>query len=212
MLMASHRLLVLMAALAACLLVPLGCSDKSVCPCKESSPFLARTSPENVLENLKLCYGHRAVAEYESLLAQDFAFEPSEGDYELPDQWGRNQEVAIHRNMFDAELVQTLSLGFDVGERVFDSTAQLWTIMVTNVDLNLFGMTPHLQTPKEYSVVDGTSRFWFRRNSWNAPGTQEKTWTIVKWEDEPIDLLSRPRPLPAATNNTSWGTIKAIFM
>jgi hypothetical protein len=149
--------------------------------------FLLRTSPENVLENLKRCYKQREVAEYESLLAQDFTFQPSEEDDEIPDQWGRNQEIAIHTNMFDAELVQTLSLGFDVGVRVFDTTDQLWTIMVTNVDLNLFGMTPHLQTPKEYSVVDGTCRFWFRQESWNAPGTSEKTWSIVKWEDEPID-------------------------
>lgn len=153
-------------------------------------PFLKRVSPENLLANLKTAYKERAVAEYESLLASDFTFvlSPEDaGQPGMPDQWGRNQEITIHQKMFDAELVQSLTLDFVVGSRIFDPADQLWTITIANVDLYLNGITPDHPTPTTYRVQDGTAKFWFRQNSWNAAGTTEPVWTIVKWEDMPIE-------------------------
>ena len=113
--------------------------------------FLDPISPENLLANLKMAYHEREIAEYESLLAKDFTFvlSPEDaGQPGMPSQWGRNTEIGIHQRMFDADLVQSLSLDFIIGDRVFDETDQLWTITITNVDLFLHGMTPDHPTPK----------------------------------------------------------------
>ncbi|MCK4413626.1 MAG: hypothetical protein KAY32_08785 [Candidatus Eisenbacteria sp.] len=153
--------------------------------------FKARTSPENLLENLKMAYRERVVAEYESLLAMDFTFLLSAEDAAepgMPESWGRQDEIGIHTNMFDSDRVQDLSLSFDSGDRVFDPTDGLWTITITNVRLRLYGETPgnEGEGPEEYKVDSGTSKFWFRENDWTEPGTSNKIWTIVKWEDNPI--------------------------
>ena len=152
--------------------------------------FLERTSPENLLANLKTAYREREAAEYESLLAKDFTFvlTPEDaGQPGMPSQWGANTEIGIHQQMFDADLVTYLSLDFVVGDRVFDDTDQLWTITITDVDLSLRGMTPDHPTPKSYSVENGTSKFWFRQNDWTVPSTSDRIWSIVKWEDSPIE-------------------------
>jgi hypothetical protein len=152
--------------------------------------FLPRISPENLLFNLKSAYRLRNAAEYESLLAQDFTFVLSAedaGQPGMPDAWGRNDEIGIHQRMFDGDLVQNLSLNFDVGSRVFDPADQLWTVTIANVDLYLYGITPDFPTPQAYTVSDNTSKFWFRQNSWTAAGTTDPIWTIVKWEDSPIE-------------------------
>jgi hypothetical protein len=174
------------------LLGVVGCpfSPDSGTPDHPVDPFLKPTSPENLLANLKTAYRERETAEYESLLAMDFTFvlSPEDaGQPGMPSQWGRNTEIGIHQRMFDEGLVTYLALDFVVGDRVFDDTDQLWTVTITNVDLSLTGMTPDHPTPKSYSVLDGTSKFWFRQNDWTVPGTSDRVWSIVKWEDSPIE-------------------------
>jgi len=152
--------------------------------------YHARTAPESLLHNLKLAYKERVPAEYESLLAEEFSFVLSEEDAskpDMPDQWGRNQEISIHQAMFNAELVQQLTLDFVVGNREYDDTDGFWTILISNVTLTLYGSTPGHPTPTWYRVVNGASRFWFQKENYTWPGTQDTVWTIVKWEDNPID-------------------------
>ncbi|MBM3316311.1 MAG: hypothetical protein FJY75_00520 [Candidatus Eisenbacteria bacterium] len=178
--------LLLLPALAGCPFMP----TKNDKPPDPVPVFQPRTSPENLLANLKTAYKERAVAEYESLLARDFTFvlSPEDaGQPGMPDAWGRNTEITVHQKMFDGDLVQSLSLDFMAGQRVFDPVDHYWTITISNVDLYLRGMTPDRPTLTTYRVQDGTSRFWFRQNSWNATGTNEPVWTIVKWEDSPIE-------------------------
>jgi hypothetical protein len=157
---------------------------------KPDPKFLLRITPENLLANLKMAYHERETAEYESLLAKDFTFvlSPEDaGQPGMPSQWGRNTEIGIHQRMFDADLVQTLSLDFVIGDRIFDETDQLWTITITNVELSLYGMTTEHPTPKLYRVQNGVSKFWFRQESWTVPGTSDRIWSIVKWEDSPVE-------------------------
>ena len=175
-----------------------------------TTPFLPRTSPENLLRNLKLAYEKRNVAEYESLLAVDFTFVLSvedAGQPGMPSQWGRNTEIAVHWHMLDTDLVTYLALDFVVGGRVFDDIAQLWTVTITHVDLELTGMTPDHPISKSYSVRNGTSKFWFRQNDWTAPGTSDRTWSIVKWEDSPL----YSRGAPGAAEPANWGTVKSVY-
>ncbi|MCK4415330.1 MAG: fibronectin type III domain-containing protein [Candidatus Eisenbacteria sp.] len=194
---------------------PRGASDSDSVEVYQS-PFALRDSPENVLHNLKMAYAERAVAEYESLLAMDFTFLLSAEDAAepgMPESWGRQDEIGIHTNMFDYDRVQTLTLGFDSGDRVFDPTDGLWTITITNVRLRLYGETPgnEGEGPVEYKVDNGTSKFWFRENDWTEPGTESDVWTIVKWKDQPIRPMSLSQEDPLPADGASWGTIKAVF-
>jgi hypothetical protein len=154
------------------------------------SPFLPRTSPQNLLYNLKQAYKERSIAEYESLLANpDFTFELSPEDQlkpDLPDQWGRDPEILIHSRMFDAEMVQQLTLDFAVGDVVWDATQGMYTALITNVNLRLYGSTPgHPTEVKEYTVSGSTSKFWFRKNPWTTGAAHDSIWTIVLWQDNP---------------------------
>jgi len=204
---AAAACLVLLAALA-------GCGDKETDPPHhEESPFLSRTSPGNVLYNLKQAYKERSVAEYESLLANDFTFILSEEDQARPgmlDNWGRAPEITIHSRMFDAEMVQTLTLDFNIGDVVWDATQGMYTVLIDNVNLYLYGSTPgHPTEVKEYTVSASRSKFWFRKNPWTTGAAHDSVWTIVMWEDNPTG--SRGGMGAAVADHTSWGSIKALY-
>ena len=192
-----------------------GCGDgKTSAPDHEESPFLPRTSPANLLHNLKTAYAERDVAEFDSLLANPgFTFVLSQVDQDkpdMPDSWGRDPEILIHSRMFDAEMVQTLTLDFIVGDVTWDATQGMYSVMVTNVNLFLYGSTPgHPTEVKEYTVSDSRSKFWFRKNPWTTGAAHDSVWTIVRWEDEPIG--SRGARSPNAAERSSWGVIKTLF-
>jgi hypothetical protein len=159
--------------------------------------FLPRTSPENLLRNLIAAYRLRNVAEYESLLARpSFTFVLSPEDQQkpgMPDQWGRDTEVSIHQHMFGAGLVQTLTVGFNIGDVVWNPADEMYTVFVSHVNLYLYGATPgHPTEVKEYRVSDSRSKFWFRKNGWFWPGTQDSTCVIVRWEDDPAGSRAPP--------------------
>ena len=176
-------------------------------------PFLPRTSPANLLYNLRQAYLDRDAAQYESLLARDFVFILSEEDQAKPDmphQWYAGTENAIHQRMFDTEMVQNLSVNFVVGDPIWDAEEGKYSVVIQNVNLFLYGATPgHPTEPREYRVSDNRSKFWFRKNHWFAPGTRDSVWTVVKWED---NLIARDAEgHPTVGQEQSWGAIKAMF-
>jgi len=175
--------------------------------------FLPRTSPANLLLNLMAAYQLRNVAEYESLLASpDFAFvlsEEDQGKPGMPDSWGRDPEVSIHRHMFDAGMVRQLTLDFHLGDVIWDATQGMYTVLIYNVNLYLYGATPgHPTEVKEYRVRGSRSKFWFRKNAWTTGAAHDSVWTIVRWEDVPYGSLSAA---PAAGEPATWGALKAIY-
>jgi hypothetical protein len=199
--------LVTLAAIAAC--------DHDEGPMHHLAPwsFLARTTPQNLLHNLKQAYKERNIAEYESLLARDFTFILSEEDQakpDMPDNWGRAPEITIHSRMFDAEMVQTLTLDFVVGDVVWDATQGMYTVPIDNVNLFLYGSTPgHPTEVKEYRVSASRSKFWFRKNPWTTGAAHDSVWTIVMWEDNPTG--SRSNGNSSASMPETWGSIKALY-
>jgi hypothetical protein len=187
-----------------------GCETTSV----SVNAILPRTSPESLLSNLREAYALRNVAEYESLLAfrpPAFTFvlsEEDQGQPGMPDQWGRQTEVEIHEHMFDAEAVQTLRLGYVIGTREWDPVENLWSILVSNVNLHLYGIIPGQEEEglQELEVEGATSRFWFREESWTAPGTSDSVWAIVKWEDNPAGSVSK-----LGIDPLNWGEVKNLY-
>ncbi|MBP6876323.1 MAG: PKD domain-containing protein [Candidatus Eisenbacteria bacterium] len=174
----------------------------------------ARNSPENLLWNLKQAYDLRNIAEYESLLAgepESFTFVLSQTDQEepgLPDGWGRQTEVEIHQHLFNPDAVPTLSLSYAVGPREWDPEANLWSILITNVHLHVYGLIPGREGEGMFQLMVeyGSSRFWFREEPWGLDGVDGHVWKIVKWEDEPLAGSWKGGGLPL-----SWGRLKYIY-
>lgn len=156
--------------------------------------FQPRTSVTNLLENLKTAYSERVPAEYESLLARDYIFVFSDLDQNDPDvpsdDLTREDEVRIHESMFDATLVQNLTLDFsyDIGSLEVDEVYTtendtIWTLYLTNVDLYLYGGTPqHPNEPEGYELQNGVEQLWFRKNSWTH-SNGDPIWTIMRWKE-----------------------------
>jgi len=197
-------------ALAA-LAVVAGCGHDPVTPIR-SSHFLPRTSPSNLLYNLQQVYKYRDSAELESLLADpDFVFALSPGDQqkpELPDDWGRDTEILLHRHMLGAQDVQQLRVNFHVGDVTWDSSRAMPTVLITRIDLYLYGATPaHPTQAKEYRVNLSDSRFWFRRNPWTTGAAHDSVWAIVRWEE----ISYCPVKSAGASGCTSWAEVKAVF-
>jgi hypothetical protein len=172
------------------------------------SSSLPRTSPANLLRNLQEAYAKRNLAEYESLLAKDFVFGVSAEDSQDPgipdslgqDLWGHDSEVRAHAHMFDADLVQTLTVTFAAAKPVWDPADRMYTVLASNVNLLIYGATPaHPTELREYRVTNGSEKFWFRKNGWFSPGTRDSVWTIVKCLD------AKP------SGQESWGSIKVLF-
>ncbi|MFH1143491.1 MAG: hypothetical protein V1774_03005, partial [Candidatus Eisenbacteria bacterium] len=63
----------------------------------------------------------------------------------------------------------------------------MWSILISNINLRLYGIIPGQEDEglQWLKVENATSRFWFKENSWTQPGTSNKIWTIVQWEDNP---------------------------
>jgi hypothetical protein len=195
-----------LAAIAAC------SSDEPTC---EAGPtptsFLPRTSPTNLLHNLRQAYAERDLAEFDSLLAEDFTFFLSSDDQQnpdLPDSWRRASEILIHRRMFDRQRVLDLRLSYRSGDSAWDSEEGKYAVDVWPINLYLHGITV-VEPPdtNEYRVSDSRSRFWFRKNPWLWPGTKDSVWTIASWQDNPTGGGNNGGSAMPAT----WGKVKGLF-
>lgn len=150
----------------------------------------------------------RNIAEYESLLAKNFTFVLSEEDQQkpdLPDSWGRDAEIQLHRRLFDAEFVQILTLDFAVGDLEWDPVYGMPTVLARHVNIYIYGSTPGHPTEVSENHVQGScSRCWFVMNPWTTGSRQDSVWTIVRWEDQPVaDSCS-------VAGSFSWGALKAL--
>jgi hypothetical protein len=123
--------------------------------------FLPRTSPQNLMKNLKAAYEQRDITEFDSLLDPVFTFFFSEEDQNIGERLNRDEEIGIRTTVDDSLYVMTL----------------------TNVDLYLYGKTPQfpLEDPRGYEMENGQERFWFHKRDYTHPVTKEPIWTIVEW-------------------------------
>lgn len=180
--------------------------------------FVHRTSPANLLLNLKAAYRYRNNAALDSLFAEDYTFIYND-ERGVPDSLSRQDERVIHEWMFDEEWVYTLRVDFNIGDVAIDderSTPQeeLWTALVTNTDLYLFGRCPTYpdEPPQSYEMQDGREQFWFRENTWTDPGAGAPIWTIVEWQDLGAGQRHGFGPSTYTAQSCTWGLIKRIFL
>ncbi len=193
-----------------------GCGDDAAKPAViDDDPYEARTSPQNLIANLKVAYLERELAPYDSLLATDFEFLFSEEDQQIAEKLTRLEEMTVHQNMFSSDAVQTITLALTIGELTLDADEPdpanpgqfLWTLTVTNADLMLLVLRDGLTTT--FEMQDGIEQFWFRQVPW-TDSHGNPIWKIVKWR-ELTDMIPDGAARPMPTEFNSWGQIKAMF-
>jgi hypothetical protein len=217
-----------------------GCFDKSTKPkprdCQDC--LLARTSPANVLNNLRVIYGvmdnnlntlflpedaHNLALKYRDLFDPQFRFYflPADVPPGLPENWwGKNDEVAGFDTLMTKRalgMVNEIRLSWSPGAAVPDNRVggdppvllhPGW--MWVHVNSVLLDVVEGNHT---YRVANGLAEFYF------APDPADSTqWVITEWRDvQPAYSLnwsrSRSRvPMPYETSSwTSWGKIKGLF-
>ncbi len=97
----SQRWIVLFAALLAVAGLSCGAGSGPAGP-KNSG---GTPQPTNAVEALKVAYMHRDYAAFAALLHPDFRFVLDRPTPDGVDSWGRDEELRIHRRMFDPEHV-----------------------------------------------------------------------------------------------------------
>lgn len=157
----------------------------------EVTDFLPRTSPANLLHNLKEAYKARNIIQYDSLIAKNFLFyfsTPDQQEFPYPYDW--QAEHDSHERMFDPEWVQDLTLEFHVGEIVIDTLNTspgdtLWWTTLDQVNLYLYGSSPQHpnEDPQGWRLEDGIQEFWFQKQSWTHAATGDNIWKIIEWRE-----------------------------
>ncbi len=199
-------------------------------------PLLARTSPENVLFNLRVIYGdkdnivntnedaHTWAESYRTLFHPDtFTFWFIPGD-QPPGQeetwWGLNEEVFSFEMLLKqkpAGVVDDITLSWNVNpsepDLRFDPDTQdllhpTWRhIYVIGILLDV------IAGENTYRVPNGTADFYFAPDPANS-----SLWVITEWVDhQPVGgsppsrgIAESIMPTTSAPEFSSWGRIKAL--
>ncbi len=207
----TARRLAAATALAALLVTALGlsgCSNSGcTCPDEVEVTYKLRTSPEDVLYNLKTAYVYMNLDEYLDCLAEEFVFHLNPNDYdesEMPESWGKQDEEDIHENMFASDSdVERIALiltdgqkDYDTGPNPVDPMDDRWHYW-EGVDLRVAvaGDLTFCATAEQ--------EFTFRIDPLEVGPEGETLYEIIDWWD--LEDLNRPG------GSRSWGSIKALF-
>jgi hypothetical protein len=193
----TPRMLLLASAVALSLVT--GCTDIEPPPIIKL-PYPAQTSPDNVLQKLKLSYVQRDPVAYAEILADDFAFyfDPStlEENPTLPTFWGRIADSTSTADLFASEEISDIRLSvmeYDkVPEVVNEVGREHWRLIkLTDEKLEVDKKPQPGEDEGTTLLVEGQPHhFYFRKGKTEADtlgSTSSQDWFIVRWED-----LGRP--------------------
>ena len=172
-----------------------------------------RTSPDDVINQLKTAYVAMDTLNYLDCLSEDFSFFTNEGDQQdpqdpLPEQWYKLDERTMHRNMFTGpDAVESITLTLTDITRNYvegdpdDPMDDTW-IYLESVDLlvNLYGNQAYLAT--------GPSEFWLGVDQDETGPYGELMWEVYMW----FELSGSGRgDVAGRVEDASWGGIKSMF-
>ena len=202
----AHRLAAAaLTVLLATVLSLSGCSNRGcTCPDEVEHVYPARTSPENVLEKLRLAYVNMDVDAYVDCLAEEFVFHLNPCDVgidpEMPESWGKQDEEDIHEAMFaDDSDVEGVTLTLTTANIEFEWNAgdSIWRYTEAS-DLRItltYYLAFHASTPQLFVLaIDGD----------RAGPDGEELWAIVEW----YDLEEEWHQLGV---HCTWSSIKALY-
>lgn len=169
--------------------------------------YQLRTTIGGVMNNLLVSYRKRDIDRYLELFhpAFNFVFDPQDviDDPDIPPSWDYNEERSSTRNMFEAELVERITIDFVPGPALDAGEADQgnWPlpsgtkkVIVTAVELNVDTRDPLGGENIIYRVNGDQAIFFLVQDSTE---TQEglPVWKIFEWRDVKIG----PRPAPVAS-------------
>jgi hypothetical protein len=177
-------------------------------------PYVAFTSPENVISNMSALYINLDPVEYDSTLAPGyvFRFAPADITVGMPDSLIRNQEMEFAENLFvngagesnpkatRIQLVlQTTSSGPD--NRIGHSG---WMKYVVNTNLTVSFTNANPIT------VTGPAWLYFRQEPENSG-----RWWLAEWADQPV-ASATPAPGRVSVQSvlaraTGWGAVRRAY-
>jgi hypothetical protein len=162
-------------------------------PFKKAGTFIPPTSPEIVLENLKLSYQELVIGNYMQTIdsAFIFRFDYVEGVL-LDSTWGYSTEVNLTENLFnDIQLsggLQSLDVELTPQEGqvdiVLDTAATLIRGYVVSVMDSLGNVLEKYEGVAQFEMVEGSFNYW----------------TLLVWEDYHLD-----------TEKQSWADFKNLY-
>lgn len=204
------------AAIVASFALLIGCSDDSKKRENLSpDPYLKQTSIENCLFNLKYAYGERNIEKFTALLGDQFTyvFDPQDvgGELAIPASWVKADEILSATNMFGGMVnrsgyqCDSISLSFRYGSDVASEHDLTWRkVVLSQIDLAVDSRHHESGDPLRYQAIGDRAELHFAETDEVDASSGKKIWKIVQWEDKPVGLM-------AATENTTWGRIKASW-
>lgn len=196
-----------------------GCDDDATKPDLTPSPYLAATSPENVIDNLVTAVELRDPEGYAALFDKDafvFRLDPVDlqGDSNLPPFWNYDGEAAWSKNCFESTDVRRIELEWNKGplqeldpeNDPEDYSGQgVRKMLITGVHLEVDTNNPANPTDPVIFLVSGDrATFYFKPDPNHLVGGQP-TWKIVEWRDIRVE----GRPLLVIEN--TFGSVKNLY-
>jgi hypothetical protein len=203
-----------------------GCGEDNSVGFKPAPVVLPPSSPDNVLNNLVVCYNDRDTTQLDDILHDDFVFNFTQEDRQgydeiLPEDgvWGKNRELRTTAFMFercDAPIDSILSTK-DIDITLSPSG--------TAVPCNLVGAPPgtierlaYLRLRVSYKRADAVLLVVSRPLFYFVPDNPDstKTWKIWMIEDgEPDEVLLRTggssENFPVPVEKISWGWLRVMY-
>jgi len=209
----------LVTAAVACMVLAAGCSNPFAPPGGGGGgggdvEYKIRTTPENVLYNLRQAYEYMNAEEYLDCLAQGFTFHLSEDDWGgggLPKTWDKLEETQIHNNMFsedsdveDIALILTeISTVFDPGESPTDPADDRWEHKeAVDLRVTVGGDLTYLATAPALFVL--------QRDIDQVGPNLEELWEVIDWYDLGDEGMRSFETGPQE-QQVSIGALKALF-
>jgi hypothetical protein len=175
------------------------------------------TQREHVLNNLEHSYNERVVTRFDELLDDNFTFFFSPGDVggDIPQQWGRLQELRVTARLFDPALDQPpyptcrsirVDIKFEEGVDWVtvipeDYPGELWYTTTLEYEFT-FEMDPEMT----YIAAPGSQAQFTVRNAGTGDAPQ---WRLVEWRDLAANSVALQSA--ASTDRTTWGGVKALY-
>lgn len=180
----------------------------------EPADYRERTSPENVLHNIRTAYIWKNASEYLDCLSEDFIFYPTDDDVqnpqlEIPPEWYKPNERDMHQNMF-ASGTNVEDISLTMTEYTSDHIEGLpgpeddIYIFTEDVDLRVYvlgGTEFHANAPSQY---------WFRVDTDQQGENGELWWEIYLWYDDPV-LGRNSSAKDPDTDLISLGHLKSLY-
>lgn len=183
---------------------------------REFQPLTSRTA---VLHNIEFAWNQRSSAKVDELLDDNFTFFFSPGDVggEIPEQWGRADELATTTALFTSNAVSTTgpvctSVRVDLQ---FQPSTLTWVEIIPEESPNevwysatVFYSAVFEMEPNTTYIMAGGSKAQFTVRE--VLVGSETEWRLVEWRDLGSSIVASSSGT-VSEQTTTWGLVKSLY-